>query len=271
MPTQQGSNWVYAPVWSCIYCSDGIVKEATKRKLGKEHIIPFGLGGTQILPRSSCKNCARVTGKVEETCQHMMLGATRIRLNLPTRNPGERPSELTMVWQTRDGQLEETRVSASEFPLVIPGLKLPPPGILTGTPPHGKIAGEFWAAFPNDEVRKSLKDGGPGLRIATFNNHVFCQMLAKIAHSFAVAEWGQLSFKPLLLDLILGRSQTADYWVGGNMSSTTPDPSGLHRIHATRERIDGIEYVIVYLTLFCMFGAPEYRIVVGEWNEPRLS
>jgi hypothetical protein len=66
---------VYKPVWYCIYCSDGVIKNATKRSLGKEHIIPLGLGGNQILPRASCKNCGRITGMVEETCQHMMLGS----------------------------------------------------------------------------------------------------------------------------------------------------------------------------------------------------
>jgi hypothetical protein len=91
-------------------------------------------------------------------------------------------------------------------------------------------------------------------------------MLAKIAHSYAVAEWGFRSFRPFLLDLILGRSQTASYWVGGDMTVTAPDPNGLHRLQLKREIILGTEYVIAYITLFCFFGSPEYRIVVGSWK-----
>jgi hypothetical protein len=227
------------------------------------------LGGVQILPRSSCRKCGAITGKIEGTCQHLLLGPTRIRLNLPTRNPEDRPSELTLVTKRRDGRLEESKIPASEFPLVIPGLKLPPPGILTGAKPHDRMVGESWIGFPNDELRNKLIDGGPGIRIATFNNHVFMQMLAKIAHSFAVAEWGFHSFRPLLLDLIIGSSQTASHWVGGDMTVKPADPAGLHKMLLKREMLLGTEYVIAYITLFCMFGAPEYRIVVGTWNEGR--
>jgi len=120
--------------------------------------------------------------------------------------------------------------------------------------------------MPNDEVRRKLVDDGPGIRVATFNNHVFCQMLAKIAHSYTVAEWGIHSFRPLLLDLILGRTETAFHWVGGDMTVTRPDPSGLHRMQLKREVLLRTEYVIAYIALFCLFGAPEYRIVVGTWK-----
>jgi hypothetical protein len=264
------TEWhVYKAVWACIYCSDGTVKEATKRNLGKEHIIPFGLGGNQILPRSSCKKCGRITGAVEQTCQHMILGPTRIRLDLPTRRPEDRPTELTMVMQHRDGRIEERKVLASEFPLVIPRITLPPPGILTGDKPHNRLVGESWIGTPNDEVRKRVVDGGPGIRVATFNNHVFCQMLAKIAHAYAVAEWGIYSFRPLLLDLILGRTETASHWVGGDMTVKPADPGGLHKMQLKREILLGTEYVIAYITLFCMFGAPEYRVVVGTWKVGR--
>jgi hypothetical protein len=265
MPRNQNGIWVYDPVWFCIYCSDGRIVDATNRKLGAEHIIPFGLGGNQILPRSSCKKCGRITGKVEMQCQHMMMGPIRIRLNLPTRHPEDRPTELTMVFNHRDGRIEEKTVPAAEFPLVFPGLKLPPPGVLTGEEPHEHNVGETWLRH-TDELMKHVVDGGPALRLATLNNHVFAQMLAKIAHSFAVAEWGFHNFNHYLPDLILGNSKTPFYLVGGNMTVQSPDPNGLHRIFAKREQIGSKIYVIVYLTLFCFVGAPEYRIVVGEWK-----
>src|SRR5436305_1544116 len=105
-PTFQSGLWVYKPIWFCIYCSDGTIKEATKRKLQLEHIIPFGLGGNQLLPRSSCKRCGKETGSVEQDCLRMMLGATRIRLNLPTRRPDERPTTLDLQIVHKDGRSE---------------------------------------------------------------------------------------------------------------------------------------------------------------------
>jgi hypothetical protein len=258
---------VYKPAWFCIYCSDGIIRDATKRKLGAEHIIPFGLGGIQIFPRSSCKKCEGITGPVEQSCLRMMFGPTRIRLGLPTRNPEERPTELILILSQETTPIGELRVPASEFPLVIPGLKLPPPGILVGERPHDRLVGEFTLIQNEAEVRKYLVGDKKGFRVATFNNHVFMQMLAKIAHSYAVAEWGFHSFRALLPDLILGRSQTASHWVGGSGRAPPPDPSGLHRLELKREVLLATTYVVAYIRLFCNFGAPEYRVVVGTWNE----
>jgi hypothetical protein len=198
---------------------------------------------------------------------HMMFGPTRIRMGLPTRRPKERPTELQIVLS--DGkQTSERTITASEFPLVVPGLILPPPGILVGEKPHDRMVGEFWCAREAATAEAFLSPGR-GFKIASFNNHIFMQMLAKIAHSYAVAEWGFHAFRPLLLDLILRDSQTASYWVGGDMTVRPADPGGLHKMQLKREMLLGTEYVIAYITLFCMFGAPEYRIVVGTWNEGR--
>lgn len=257
---------VYKPAWFCIYCSDGLVRDAIKRKLGAEHIIPFGLGGIQIFPRASCRKCERITGVVEQSCLRMMFGPTRIRLGLPTRNPEERPRELTLILSHGTTPIGEIKIPASEFPLLIPGLKLPPPGLLVGERAHDRLVGEFVLVQNETQVRKYLGDG-KGFRAGSFNNHIFMQMLAKIAHSYAVAEWGFHSFRPLLRDLILGRSQTASYWVGGSGRDLPPDPSGLHRLELRRETRLATTYVVAYIRLFCNFGAPEYRVVVGTWNE----
>jgi len=266
MPIFQHGQWIYKPAWFCIYCSDGSIKEATKRKLQQEHIIPFGLGGNQVIPRSSCRLCGRNTGMVERQCQRMMLGPTRIRLNLPTRNPSQKPSMLTLFIAHKDGHSEERTVPASEFPLIIPGLRLPPPGVLVGARPHPDNVGEFFLKYPTEELRRLIANENEAVRLASFNSWLFARMLAKIAHSFAVAEWGYDSFDHFLPDLILGKTQTAFHYVGGDMSITTRDNNGLHRIFARREIIRGCEYVIVYLTLFCNFGMPEYRVVVGRWK-----
>lgn len=260
---------VYKPTWFCIYCSNGLIRETTKRKLGAEHIIPFGLGGIQILPRASCRKCGSITAAVEQSCLRMMFGPTRIRLGLPTRNPQERPSELTLILSEGVNPIGELKIPASEFPLVIPGLKLPAPGILAGEKPHDRLVGEFVLIQNEAETRKYLSDAGKGFRVATFNNHIFMQMLAKIAHSYAVAEWGFHSFRPLLLDLILGRSETASYWVGGSGRELPPDHLNLHRLEIRRETLMATIYVVAYVRLFCNFGGPEYRIVVGTWNGPR--
>jgi hypothetical protein len=193
----------------------------------------------------------------------MILGQTRIRLNLPTRHPNDRPSQLALVFRHADGRLEEKKVHWSDFPLIIPGLRLPPPGILTGEKPHDRKAVDAWVGFQNEEIRKKLVEGGPSLRLVTLDNHMFSRMIAKIAHSYAVAELGIHSFQPVLLDLILGKSDTPFYWVGGDMTVSPPELTVLHKLFLKIETVRGIEYVVAYITLFSFFGVPEYRVVVG--------
>jgi hypothetical protein len=199
----------------------------------------------------------------------MILGPTRIKLGLPTRRPKERPSELSLILSNQTTPVEERKIPVSEYPAAIPGLLLPTPGILAGEKPHDRMVGQSWIGYIDDRAQKIMEETGKGIRLATFNNHVFSQMLAKIAHSYAVAERGFHSFRPLLRDLIIGTSQTASYWVGGNGPVKPAQPEGLHRLELKREMLLGTEYVIVYIRLFCNFGAPEYRVVVGTSSEGR--
>lgn len=257
---------VYKPIWFCVYCSYGIVKEATKRNLGAEHIIPFGLGGNQILPRACCKACERRLGAgIEQAVLKMMFGNTRIKLGLPTRNPQDRPTEITLILSDRSTPTGEITIPASKIPLGIPGLKLPAPGILVGEKPHDRMVGEFSLIHNEEETRQYLAGPNKGFRVGSFNNHIFMVMLAKIAHSYAIAEWGHYSFTPLLLDLLLGRTETSSYWVGGGREMP-PDPLGLHRLELRRETVLATTYVVAYIRLFCSFNTPEYRVVVGTWN-----
>src|SRR5262249_17894893 len=201
----------------------------------------------------------RETGMVERDCQHMMLGATRIRLNLPTRQPNERPATLTLTILHRDGRTEERVVAAQEFPLIIPGLKLTPHTVLTGKSSN-EISAEFWCKFPTEEINKAGASETQAIRVARFNNLIFARTLAKIAHSFAVAEFGFHSFSPFLRDLILGKSDIAFRFIGGGREVSHPHPKGLPRIFSRRVNIRGSGYVVLFFTLLSRFGVPEYRI-----------
>jgi hypothetical protein len=73
------SPTVYPAANRCIYCG------ATDVELRREHVIPFGLGGNIIFPRSSCKECERITGAFEQFCLRSMMGNFRVRYDFPTR------------------------------------------------------------------------------------------------------------------------------------------------------------------------------------------
>jgi len=48
----------FASQGACIYCG-------SSDDLTDEHVVPYGLGGKMILPKSSCRRCAMITGQFE--------------------------------------------------------------------------------------------------------------------------------------------------------------------------------------------------------------
>ncbi len=97
-----------------------------------------------------------------------------------------------------------------------------------------------------------------------FSSDTYARMLAKIAHSFAIAELGFGSFEPLLTDFILKENDAIYDCVGGierEDDDRSERPDVLHSIELLKED----DWVIVRLRLFAFLkGTPSYVIVVGR-------
>ena len=254
----------YAPVGTCVYCG---TKEGP---LSKEHIVPLGLGGRWLLPQASCNTCSGVTRDIEQFCLRPMLGPFRIRLKLPTRRPKERPATLIIEYLRTDGEREWSTVPSVEFPGVCFGFRWPAPALLRGQPPTENFEGDLVARFIDDEVRAPATPDGRKVKLGTINMLLFARMLAKIAHSYAVANLGLSGFRPLLPDLILGKSTAAPWLVGGDASEPAPDTEpALHHVYLQNCLTAGVEYVLVAVRLFAFVGMPRYHVVVGRANTER--
>lgn len=118
--------------------------------------------------------------------------------------------------------------------------------------------------YIDEEVRKHLTPEGQRLKLGTVNMLTFARMLAKIGHSYAIAHLGLGAFRPLLPDIILGKSTKAPWVVGGDASATPPETERvLHHVYLQNCLTDGIEYVLVAIRLFAFVGMPRYHVVVG--------
>jgi hypothetical protein len=88
----------YPDVGLCFY--GGATNDLTD-----EHIIPFSLGGTLILPKSSCNTkivgCNAKTTKFEGVIARQVFGKFRARFGVQTRRPKERPTHFE--FSTADG------------------------------------------------------------------------------------------------------------------------------------------------------------------------
>lgn len=102
----------YDAVGYCIYCG-------STDQLSDEHVIPLGLGGRLVLPRSSCSRCSSKTSKLERTCLRTMYGPLRLLYGLPSRRKNSRPEALQLkVKKTEQSEWEYVPVVQERYPFL---------------------------------------------------------------------------------------------------------------------------------------------------------
>ena len=112
-------------------------------------------------------------------------------------------------------------------------LAFDPPGILVRARPSEEHQGGIVVmrdVYPHDTARLREKGEGTVGRKFHIDSSKLIQLLAKIAHSFSVAEFGLNTFDPFLIDIVLGRSPNfPHYYVGGEFF-VSPDFIHLHEL-----------------------------------------
>ena len=253
----------YDPVGRCIYCQDD-----GSSKLSDEHIIPFSLNGTQVLPQASCRKCARITSYLDGFIARSVFYQARTGAGVQTRTrlPDEFPAILTF----EDGHEERVMVPADVHPATLVLPHFAQPDYLSGRAPDGNFRFTYttWmrssAAFDEFMNAKGAKSAEVETSIKP---QQFSRVLAKIAHSYAVARLGLNGFAPLLLDLIHGRRVTnAPELVGSDPETPVPASGIVHELHLTPHP----KFVVVRIRLFASssiegeHSMPVYLVVAGE-------
>lgn len=273
----------YKPVKVCIYCGS----KGGTLGLTREHTVPFSLGGTLVLPKSSCRKCAEITRDFEQTIARTMLGRLRILFNLPTRNPADRPTFLPVNVEV-DGAVQEIAVPVEDHPSVpvlFPVFQLP--RLLRGLPPSDTFDGTSeitllpYLADNEQRLQRIRQRFGKPVNVHT-EGHTpvgpFVRLLAKFAHAQAVAEFGLSSFDAFLPSIILGTDTNTAFVIGGYENAealaNAPVVEGAHRIlfgltHGQYRDGDKVledtksTYLIAIVQLFRQLGTPAYLVVVG--------
>jgi hypothetical protein len=263
----------YVPIGHCIYCG------TYANKLHKEHILPFGLAGDSlVLPKASCPTCQKETEKVETICLRQLWWPFRTKIGAPTR--GKEVPEKFLLRRMRVNnydrendvitsytQLSTDDLKPEEFPLFYLTFAFPPPGILEGRQSSEDVEYRGWCRIDDSEFKKVAARDKEGFRLAPGRPEAVCRMLAKIAHSYAEAEFGSELFKPVLTDYIRGAPTDRLQWVGG-CEPIPPATSALHEIEITQETVRETTYLVINIRLFACIGAPKYRVVIGELFRP---
>lgn len=138
---------------------------------------------------------------------------------------------------------------------------------------------DFWkyiSPTAESQLEQNAAEGKKAGIYQIISFHLFCRMLAKIAHSFAVATCGLGSFEPFLPDVILGRSLAVSHYVGGSIDiPALPPPAQKvnldHRLRYGELRShNGDRLLVVGIHLFAVLGAPIYEVIVGSRSGKQL-
>lgn len=246
----------------CLYCG---ATAAPGAPLTDEHIVPYGLNGSLVFPEASCSACQKITTRTERAVLRGVLGTARAHLGMRTRRPKERP-KVFPLWT---GEFQRKRlVPLVDHPHYLSLPEFEPADILFGLLRDDKKFREhtIWHYKLNPQAHaKHLRAGTYWTEFSVHIN-AFAEMLAKIGHAWAVAEHGFNGFKPLLPDMIAGRSRHRLRFVGAKMTRTLlgPGERGLHVLRSQWWPTPFGMRLVVEIQLFAELEAPVYHVVVGE-------
>ena len=235
-------------------------------KLEREHILPLGLSGTATLPRSTCRQCAVITGNVENQILRGELWPVRVFRDLKSRTKHrDAPREVDVDVRQGDQWVRERR-SIDEVPILLNFPFYSTPRHLTGAPASGGVSVEGIATVAFGAERESARGAlaDPNIRFPmTSRPNEFARMIAKIAYAFAYAEGAiaDLAGAATVLPAILGQRDDIGSWVGTLPSSLEAMPGMLHRIgihHDTQQRL-----LLGEVQLFADSQTPTYGVILG--------
>lgn len=249
----------FQPVGICIYCG-------ASEDLQREHVIPFGLSGTAVLPAASCRTCAKVTSNFELRVLRGSMRDVRVfrRLRSRSRHVDARLTQRLRI--RRNGVLETVELPLEQYPILLHFPTFSMPGILSGHDGSGiqmmGIATLQFGTHPQElgkrlEAQELVFDAPPDDSIA------FAKLIGKIGYAMAVAQ-GALNVaerRPEIVASLLGELDEIGRWVGTLPAPFQKYPDGtLHRIAVKSEPSKGI--VTVEIQLFADSAAPTYIVVL---------
>lgn len=246
-------------VGRCIYCG-------SSDSLEDEHVVPYALGGTLVLPKASCRACATITGQFEQKfLREDAMRAVRAFRELPSRTRHvDAPTTLQAHVRLPDGSERVEVVSRENACLLLHMPIFDPPGYFNPNYKGGiQMSGYHTIGFGADPEALLRQYGASAMTIdGRIAPGAFARTVAKIAYSHAVAS-GQISSirgEPFPVSAILGHSHDIGRWVG-----TLTKPNETHeQLHRVAYGIDSSEEAFMAeVQIFSDSETPSYGVLLG--------
>ncbi|WP_196804867.1 HNH endonuclease [Methylopila sp. M107] len=256
---------IYPGIGKCIYCNDN----SNREKLTEEHIIPEAIGGRLRFKRASCNKCQLRIEKFEGRLNNRLFEGVRSLLQISGKGSNPRLNVTLAKLSSSDDRVSSLTYTGTEnHPGFIRLEGLLPPSFESGVP------------MPIVDGRRPvsicIKNITACPVTANYNGHTdpvdlcssyldFTRLLAKIAHSFWIAERGISNLYPFLSKFILGESEPEhSYFVGRNAGYSTHHDD-LHYVKTGICERDGFTLGYVDISLFSCFPVYNgYRVYVGS-------
>jgi len=257
----------YPPPSKCIYCG------ASDKPLFDEHIIPYALAGDAVIfENASCKDCADEFNREFETevLKHSF-EIFRFKIDAPSRSIRKRRKKRRISFPVEFGphHAEPRTIITDSVELdkhAHPGgmfvLLLRQPKIFSGIAASPNDTVDAWSNYNLEKLKLIVGEGPVRVHVGPINPLHFARFIAKIGFSYAVAEWGENSFVPIILPLVRGEVDLFTDLVGGDYEIPPPNKHIHELSHYVVENSYG-KFLCVRIRLFCFAGSPVYHIVVG--------
>lgn len=256
----------FKPHGKCIYCG-------ARSDLTDEHIIPFGLGGNAILPKSSCERCAEITGRDEQRVLRGELWAVRILMALQSRSNHEDAPKAFPIEIVQRGKTRVYQLAIENYPVVLHFPRFELPGIFRL---NEYSQGIQFSRIDSLQFGPSPKEVASRLKAEALrwthrqDPNAFARVIAKIGYAMAAAN-GDLE----LLDspspavpAILGQEDTIGKWVGCLEEPNVAEKGMLHRIDIVHDTEQG--FLIAEVQIFRNSETPRYVVFLGYLKRPHL-
>lgn len=259
-PLSSIDNKVYRPVGRCIYCG-------AADHLEKEHILPFGLSGTAILPKSSCRACASITGNTEQSLLRGAFWPLRVFRDLKSRSKHRDAPKTFPMYVEKSGVLELIELPIDELPIILHFPLFAPPAYISGAPLKAGIDVSGLATVHFGQTPREVANAHGTLKLQFEQSQKpvdFARMIAKIAYSFAVAEGAvdDMEGTSFVLPAILDRPNEIGQWVGTLTDPIQSHPGQLHRIIIHHDVDRGL--LCGEVQLFADSETPSYGVILGK-------
>jgi hypothetical protein len=203
--------------------------------------------------------------RFEQPILQKMLGPARRRVGAPSRPRKGRPPQTHVPVPLGTPQVisKVVNVPNADYPVMFIGLRLKAPKLFSGLPIEEDEKVEGWGTIDRDSLEKLGLADGTTFHVGAVSPYSFAQLLAKIAHGYAIGELGYGTFKPLLMPILRGEAKNFVDLVGGDYEIPPRVPDQDIYLQMFHTELDGSLFHSVRIRLWGWLGTPVYHVVAG--------